>query len=140
MPDPYQNKLRLRACGILVEHGTVLMVELRSPVTGEWVWTPPGGGVQFGDTIAATIEREFREETGLQVKTGEFLFRNELIENDFHAVEIFHIVKRTGGELQMGTDPERPEDEQLIRDLRFIKTEDLKTMNVVPEYIRTRFS
>lgn len=139
MSDPYQNKLRLRACGVLVEHGSVLLVELRSPVSDQWVWTPPGGGVCFGDSIEATIKREFLEETGLEVEVGEFLFRNELIEDPFHAVELFHMVRKVGGELSIGSDPERSPEDQLIRDVRFIETYKLREMNVVPEYIRTRF-
>jgi len=53
------------ACsGYLVEGGRVLLVHHR----GWDMWVPPGGHLEPGDTFARAAEREFKEETGLEVE------------------------------------------------------------------------
>ena len=42
-------------------------------------WSFPGGGVDFGETLQEAIVREFKEETGLTVTVGSFLFIYEYI-------------------------------------------------------------
>jgi ADP-ribose pyrophosphatase YjhB (NUDIX family) len=54
---------RVRAAGILVRDGSVLMVSLAD----REVWGPPSGGVEEGESLAAACEREFREGLGLSV-------------------------------------------------------------------------
>ena len=36
-------------------------------------WEFPGGGVEFGDTLEATLKREIMEEYGVGIKVGELL-------------------------------------------------------------------
>lgn len=36
-------------------------------------WEFPGGGVEFGDTLEATLKREIMEEYGVEIKVGELL-------------------------------------------------------------------
>ncbi len=43
-------------------------------------WMLPGGGLQWGETLAVCGEREVREETGLQVEAGRLLFVTETID------------------------------------------------------------
>lgn len=53
------------ACsGYLVEDGKILLVHHK----GWDKWVPPGGHLEPGDSFAGTAEREFLEETGLEVK------------------------------------------------------------------------
>lgn len=54
---------RVRAAGILVRDGSVLMESMAD----REVWGPPAGGVEEGESLAAACEREFREELGLAV-------------------------------------------------------------------------
>lgn len=54
---------RVRAAGILVRDGSVLMESMAD----REVWGIPGGGVEEGESLAAACEREFREELGLAV-------------------------------------------------------------------------
>lgn len=117
----YGSKLRVRASGILVEGEKMLLIQLRSPVSKNLVWIPPGGGVEFGESIKNTVQREFLEETGLVVSVHNLLFINELIEPPFHALEFFFRVERISGELKLGEDPEHSVDEQILKDLQFIK-------------------
>jgi ADP-ribose pyrophosphatase YjhB (NUDIX family) len=62
--------------------------------------------VHFGEAAPEALRREFREETGLEVTVGDFLFVNEFIGPPLHAVELFFRVHVAGGRLRTGTDPE----------------------------------
>lgn len=137
--DVFKNKIRIRANGILQQDGALLLVQLKSPVTDELVWMPPGGGLQFGESMVTCLKREFREETGLKIKVGSLCFVNELVEPPFHAVECFFEVQQTGGDLKIGRDPELDEDEQLIKNLQWIPFNKLHNINVIPEKLEKRF-
>ncbi|MFM8911604.1 MAG: NUDIX domain-containing protein [Flammeovirgaceae bacterium] len=101
----YGNRLRVRACGWLVQDGAVLLAN-HVGITNHSFWAPPGGGIEFGESAHDCLKREWLEETGLKVEVRDFLFACELIGNDLHAVELFFAVTQTGGHLQLGSDPE----------------------------------
>lgn len=92
------------------------------------LWMPPGGGMEFGQSAPENLEREFLEETGLIVKTGPLLFVYEYIHTPLHAVELFFRVTVTGGDLKRGHDPELEEHQQLIQEVRFMDTEEIKAL------------
>lgn len=121
----YGNRLRVRACGICIKDGAILLVNHKSLGNGSF-WAPPGGGIQFGESAKECLVREIREETGLEVMVHEFLFATEFIKNPLHAVELFFRVSETGGTLTVGSDPEMS-DGQLIRDVRFMSFPELET-------------
>jgi 8-oxo-dGTP diphosphatase len=119
----YGNKVRLRACGICWNNERLLLVNHRL-VSSEDFWAPPGGGVEFGQSIEETIRREFREETGLNVEVGRFMFGCEYINQPLHAVELFFAVDIHSGDLAPGADPEL----QIISDARFFAPDDIRRL------------
>lgn len=124
----YGNRLRVRACGLLVENESLLMVNHRSLSQGDF-WSLPGGGVDFGESITTALLRETREETGLQAEAGEFLFACEFIKKPLHAIELFFRLNRTGGLLQTGFDPEMKTENQIIKDVRFLSWKEIQKMD-----------
>ena len=90
-------------------------------------WSPPGGGMEFGETAPDALVREFAEETGLVVEVGELLFVNEFMQLPLHALELFFEVQVTGGLLRRGTDPEMEPDNQLIEEVQMIRFDELKS-------------
>jgi len=117
----YEGNLRVRVCGICMQQKALLLVCHRGLLPGHDFWAPPGGGLQFGESVRECLQREFKEETGLEVKTGRFLYVNEFLKPPLHALELFFEVVITGGELKKGSDPELPNQEQLITDVAFLK-------------------
>jgi ADP-ribose pyrophosphatase YjhB (NUDIX family) len=96
--------LRIRATAILVEDGCILLVEQR--VTSSRRWSLPGGTLEAGETLEACLVREMKEETGLLVGIERLLYVCDRIEEDRHVVHITFAVRRLGGSLSVGGEPE----------------------------------
>lgn len=136
MPDSYSNRVRVRSCGVLVEQEKVLLVELFSPVTTKWTWIAPGGGVEFGESLEEALVREFKEETSLNISVEKRMHINEIRTDSIHAIEFYYLVRRESGELELGTDPEIPENEQILRNIGFFSKEELEKMEVAPDFLK----
>ncbi len=119
----YGNRIRFRVCGLCWSDGRLLLVNHEGVTDGDF-WAPPGGGVEFGNSLSGNLEREFLEETGLQVKTGGFLFGCEFVHAPLHAIELFFEVGIIGGKLAPGRDPEI----QIIRDVRFYTPREISAL------------
>lgn len=94
---------------VILMDGQVVLVKRRNePLAGHW--TLPGGTLEVGETLAAGLAREIREETGLEVKVGslvEVLDRIVLDEDRrvrFHFVLIDYLCRPVGGHLVAGSD------------------------------------
>ncbi len=133
----YSGKLRVRVAGLLVEDGKLLLIKLHSPVSNSDIWTAPGGGVEFGETIEEALTREFQEETGLKIRVGELLYINELIELPYHAIEFFFKVTKESGYLKLGSDPEHSQNEQILEEVRFFGKDELSEIPLKPEALKT---
>src|SRR5690242_2543620 len=101
----YGKKVRVRACGICWKGDTLLLVNHKG-LSSPNFWAPPGGGVEFGESLEACLTKEFLEETGLKITTGKFKFGCEFIQDPLHSIELFFDVEIVGGKLQVGEDPE----------------------------------
>lgn len=121
----YGNRLRLRACGICIQEHEVLMVKHEALTEKGYFWSPPGGGIQFGETVEQCLSREFIEETGLKIAVSNFLFVHEFIALPLHAVELFFAVHITGGILHLGSDPEM-ENKQTLKEVKYMSEEDIR--------------
>jgi 8-oxo-dGTP diphosphatase len=123
----YGNILRIRACGICIENDRLLLVNHVGLTNGDF-WAPPGGGMQFGEVATDCVVREFLEETGLVVEVRDFLFACEFMKEPLHALELFFLVKKVGGQLLKGVDPESGND-QIIREVKFMDWKEIESLN-----------
>lgn len=124
----YGQQLRIRVCGICLQDSKLLLVRHRGLGPAGIFWAPPGGGMEFGSTAPENLRREFREETGLEVAVGEFMFAHEYLQAPLHALELFFMVSLLGGELKRGHDPESAKDAQLIEQVSFLSWQQINAL------------
>jgi 8-oxo-dGTP diphosphatase len=126
--EVYGNKVRIRACGICIQDNKILLVNHKLYGDTTNFWSPPGGGINFGETAVSAVKREFEEETGLLAEVGEMLFIHEFIRPPLHAIELFFKIHQVEGCLIKGSDPEVVPAEQIIREVRFVSLDELRGM------------
>jgi 8-oxo-dGTP diphosphatase len=120
--DVFGNKVRVRVCGLCYKDDAILLIHHN--IDGQTLWAPPGGGVEFGESIESTLIREFKEETSLDVKPDSFLFFNEFIDPPLHAIELFYKIDSYSGDLAIGSDPELTEN-SIITNIGFFNHEQI---------------
>lgn len=120
----YGNRIRVRVCGLCQKDDALLMINHAGLTNGDF-WAPPGGGVEYGQTVEETLVREFREEAGIIIAPGEFKFGCEFINAPLHAIELFFIARYKSGKIITGADPEMVAGNQIIKQTRWIPFSDI---------------
>lgn len=70
---PKEYRTRCGSYGIILDaHGKLLLTQQRKGVF-KGLWSLPGGGIEFGETQAQALKREFLEETALNISRFELL-------------------------------------------------------------------
>lgn len=128
----FGNKLRIRICGLCVEDGRLLMIKHTGINEGAF-WSPPGGGLQFGETIENCLAREFYEETYLDIRILKFQFVCEFVNPPLHAIELFFQVEINHGLLKTGYDPEM-KDNQIIQEAKFLSWDEIDSLTPVSRH------
>ena len=119
------------------EEGKILMV--KQSHEGKDIWMVPGGGIEEGENSKEAAIREVLEETGLEIRVNRLLWHvEEVSEKRGQRFVNFFLGEITGGHLSLGADPEFDENNQVLREARFLsKKEILCLERVYPEYLKT---
>lgn len=132
----YTHVLRNRSCAIITSGEWILLLKHQAPSRKEPIWLPPGGGIEFGETMEQAVVREVKEETGLFIKPVRLLWIHEFIEPPLHAIEYYFECDVTGGSLKLGEDPEHGKESQILKDLKFVSFRDIESLPVYPKFIK----
>ena len=107
---------------VIVRDGRALIVKRKhEPLAGEW--SIPGGAVEVGETLEASIAREMLEETGLEIAVGPVIEVFDRITRDgegrvqYHFVLVDYLCWPVGGELVPASD---------VADARFVAPADFE--------------
>ena len=112
----YPDRPVIGVGGVIIDNGrTVLIRRGTEPLLGEW--SIPGGTIEIGETLDEAVQRELREETGLEVRVLELIELFDRIYLDqhstaatdkkkprFHYVIADYLCELTGGEPRAGSD------------------------------------
>lgn len=119
---------RVRVAGILIENNKILLIEHKK--NDKKYWLIPGGGVDWGESTAEALIREYKEETNLDVTVDKFLFLSETIapDKEKHVINLYFKVKKdenSKAEMILG-------DETNLNDLRFVSKDEIENIKIYP--------
>jgi len=92
---------------------------------GKFFWNVPGGGMEYGNSALENLVREFKEETGLHIKSANYLYVHEFLEPPLHAIELFFEIESGEGVPHLGNDPELTDEYQILSEIRYISVDEL---------------
>ncbi len=109
MGRSYPSRPVVGVGAIVIDEDRVLLVERgREPLKG--YWSLPGGALELGESLEEGVQREVREESGLDVRIVDRVEVFERITPDedgkvrYHYVLIDYLCEVEGGELRAGDD------------------------------------
>lgn len=122
--------VRVRVGVIIIKNNHILLVEHQKD--GASYWLIPGGGLDFGETVAECAKREVREETNLEIQLGRFLFSSESIAPDGsrHVLNLFFLGYADDENLpslQVG-------DEERLKSVSFVAIDELSNIELHPPF------
>jgi ADP-ribose pyrophosphatase YjhB (NUDIX family) len=119
------QNIRIRAAGILVKDGKILLV--RHEKNNKSYWLIPGGGVDFGESVEESLIREYREEVGITIKVGPMVLVHDTIPPDRHrqGLNLYFMVSAEQFDIHVTQDA-------VLRDAAFYDLKEFVDMKVNP--------
>ncbi len=112
------------------EDDKILMV--RQQHEGRDIWMVPGGAIEEGENSYEAAVREVWEETGLEISVGRLIWHMEQVmpQGEQRFVNYFE-GRVTGGQMELGMDPELDDGEQVLREVRFMSKEEIEAVDAL---------
>lgn len=122
--------IRVRVGGVYVKHDQLLLV--RHAKQGRSYWLLPGGGVEPGESMAKSLEREALEECAIHTQTEQLLFVSEAIPPSRNR----HYINLTFRGSILDGSPRLNETGSNIVEVTWVSRENLGTLTLYPDFVR----
>jgi ADP-ribose pyrophosphatase YjhB (NUDIX family) len=116
---------------VIIDGARVLLIKrANEPSKGEW--SLPGGAVEVGESLAAALAREVREETCLDVTVGpvvevlDRIRRDDVDRVEYHYVIVDYLCHPHGGTATCGSDAD---------EVRWAALDDLASFRLTPSVL-----
>ena len=126
----------LRTVGVLVPDGKLLVQHDR----GGSEYALPGGHVRIGETTADGLVREYKEETGADIKVGKLLWTEECFWQwngvKVHNIAFYYLIELAGDSdiPDTGVFISHKDNSRVV--LGWVQIEKLADMRIYPEFIK----
>ncbi|GGG59158.1 NUDIX domain-containing protein [Paenibacillus radicis (ex Gao et al. 2016)] len=130
------EKIRLRACALVIEHDAILLVEFKNDNDDGVHYNLPAGGLEFGETLVEAAIREAKEEACVDIEVGPVAFvyeyqpmKNNNLYGEKHEVSVtFSCRLKAGSTPQL---PANPDPSQI--GVKWIPLSELSLIQLYPE-------
>jgi|SRR3989338_2348874 len=125
-------KRQERVRGILIDSGKIVLIKRVKANNTYYVF--PGGGVEEGESLIQALERELKEEVGIEVRAGDLLMQQRSDKPRIHQIEYFYHCTKVGGEIGTGDGPEYHEHNKYEGTHEVIETplSSIEKINLLP--------
>ena len=127
-PDVSEKKMpRVRVAAIILHKHKILLAKHKKG--DDTYWVPPGGGVDFGESLEEALRRELFEEADVHIRVGKLVMVHDSIPPDLHRhiVNIFFMAEIVSGEVKVGTD-----DKRLVG-MKFVSLNKIPKLRLYPD-------
>jgi len=125
---------RIRAIGIIIKEGKILLLKRSVKDKGVY-YTFPGGGVEEGETPEHAVIREIKEETNLDIEIEELLWDFK----DMYHHGLYFLAKNPRGEMELGEGPEKKKQSaDDNHEPLWVPLKDITMLLLYPEKIKNR--
>jgi ADP-ribose pyrophosphatase YjhB (NUDIX family) len=90
------SSIKVLPSGVLLQGGRVLLI--KQSVTANRRWALPGGRLEKGETIEHCLVREWREETGLDIRVSDLLYVTDRFSGTDHVVHMMFLIESLGSQ------------------------------------------
>jgi ADP-ribose pyrophosphatase YjhB (NUDIX family) len=113
--------------GVALKNNEILLIKRGHPPYQN-LWTLPGGTVEPNESLKEALQREFKEETNLEIEVGGLagVIERKDPTLGFHFVILDYFVTITNGKLKPGDD---------ATDARWVTLTELPTLQTTPRLI-----
>jgi 8-oxo-dGTP diphosphatase len=124
------------SAGVIVDiEERILLVRHLKPIVYDF-WVAPGGGVEGTEDLRVTVQRETREECGLEVEPLQIAYVEDMWTPEMRICKLWFIGRVIGGELTATASGAAAEH---IVDARFMGRDDFRGKVVFPLVLREQY-
>ena len=128
-----------RSSGVLIQNGKILIQR----GVNDTVYALPGGHVAFGETSAEAIVREYKEETGADIKVARLIWVDESFwtwsDKATHTICFYHLLSiESANIMPLNGEFKSLKDNDSELFLYWIPLEDIKTTDIYPTFIKDK--